>query len=362
MKKISFLWCLMLSLGGYSQVIADPALDQVEVSTISNTTLDPITLPLNGLILLRIPILNLNTSNGLPAGSCKIKIGLGSKLVLDPEFNLTTTSTSAYFDWTAEMAGGQVQLTGDLKAALPPGFSLTCAFRVKGSVVGNSTVTSNFLVTNHNTAINLSDENPANNTSFLAYTVVPATIPVTFTRIAARSEACNIKVDFSAEAEINVDHYEIEAGKDGIHYIKMGQVPANQRINYNYSFYLTDTIKAPLLFVRIKSVDRDGRFQYSDIRSVKSSCDTRMTLSLFPNPVQQNGAFVTIRAEDGIFNGRVILSLTDMAGKLIHKKTFTLLNAGQFNYETGHLAAGQYLVKLQVNDNPTPFVLKFQKW
>ena len=43
---------------------------------------------------------------------------------------------------------------------------------------------------------------------------------------------------FSAENEINVSHFEVEASKDGIYYTKMAQIPATQRINYSSSFLL----------------------------------------------------------------------------------------------------------------------------
>jgi Secretion system C-terminal sorting domain len=318
-------------------------------------------LPLDGIVRLNVPLFNLNSVNALPAGSCKIKIGLGSKLVLNPDFDLANTNTSAYFNWTVATQGGQVQLTGDLIAPLPANYSATGIFQVKGSLLGTSTVTVNFLVTNHNTPDVLSDENPNNNTTFLPYTIVN-TIPVNFTGINVKKEGCFIKVNFSAENEVNVSHYEIEASKDGIYYTKMAQTAATQRINYNSSFLLTDAVKAPLLAVRVKSVDKDGRVQFTETKTVKGTCDGNLAVSLYPNPLPQQQTTVTIRAEDGIFNGNLSVSLTDITGKLLGNKNIALNNARQFTYETGYLAAGQYLIKIQGNDGDAPVVLRFQKW
>jgi hypothetical protein len=362
MKNLFCLLLFILSVQGYSQVVfADPALNQTGITTIAGSPQDESALPLDGVVNLNLPLLNLNNINALPAGSCKIKIGLGSRLILNPGFNLSSTNTSAYFNWTAVEQGGQVQLTGDLIAPLPANYTATGIFQVKGSILGSSTITINFLVTNHNTSEILSDENPNNNTSFLPYTVVNP-IPVNFTGIHVKREGCSILVNFSAENEINVSHFETEASKDGIHFTTMVKTPATQRINYSSSFLLTDAVKAPLLTVRIKSVDKDGRVQYTNIKTVKGTCDGKLAISLYPNPLPKQQTTVTIRADEGIFNGRLSVSLTDITGKLLGNKIISLNNARQFNYETGYLAAGQYLIKVQGDDSDAPVVLRFQKW
>ena len=279
--------------------------------------------------------------NALPAGTCKIKIGLGSKLVLDPNFDLNNTNTSEYFNWTAISEGGQVQLTGDLKEKLPANFNSICEFRVKGSVQGTSTITTNFLITNHNTISNLSDENPSNNTAFLSYTIIESqggTTPVTFTGLVVKNEECSIKVNFSTENEINVKQFEIETSKDGRNFITMGQLASNSRINYAFSFPLIDNNKASIIYVRIKSVDMDGRLQYTDTRTVKGICNEQLAASLFPNPATKSNTELTLRANTGIFNGKVAITLLDINGKTLSQQEFNLLNADQFKLKTGLLA------------------------
>jgi hypothetical protein len=159
-----------------------------------------------------------------------------------------------------------------------------------------------------------------------------------------------------------VSHFETEASKNGIDYTTMAQTPATQSINYSSSFLLTDAVKAPLLTVRIKSVDKDGRVQYTETKTVKGTCDGNLAISLYPNPLPKQQTTFTIRADEGIFNGRLSVSLTDVTGKLLGNKNINLNNARQFNYETGYLAAGQYLIKVQSTDGSAPVVLRFQKW
>jgi hypothetical protein len=361
MKRIITILLFTLSIKSYAQfVFADPALNQVSTITVVNEVQDPTMLPLDGTIQLSLPILNRNTINAIPAGSCKVKIGLGSKLVLDPAFDLANTNTSTYFNWTAVNEGGQVQLTGDLKTDLPANFITNGLFRVKGSIVGNSTVTINFLVTNHNTPVTLSDDDPNNNTSFLPYTVINP-IPVNFSGINVQKDDCTIKINFSAENEVNVRHYEIEASNNGIQFIKMRQLAADHRINYSSSFLLSDIIKAPFIKVRVKSVDFDGKVQYTETKNIKGTCDDGVAISLYPNPLPASRETVTIRANGGtMFNGNITIVLLDVTGRIIHNTKMAVANTNQFAYTTGLLTAGQYLIKLQVNTD-VPIILPLQR-
>lgn len=156
-----------------SAVLADPKLGVIELSDISGYSLDANNLQADQLFKLRIPIASESHGKSIPAGSCKIKIGLGSKLEMDPQFDLNSAGLGSYFTWTAVKNSGQLQITGELTKALPADLkSVELAFRVKGAVEGKSAITANFLITNHNTANVLSDEDGANNGAALSYRVI----------------------------------------------------------------------------------------------------------------------------------------------------------------------------------------------
>lgn len=367
MKKIiSTLLVFSLSItAGYSQaVIADPAVNFMRTAASNSQPVDPLKVPLDSVIELKVPVINYNHLNALPSGSCKIKIGLGSRMVLDPNFDLSTANTSNYFNWTAEMAGGQMQITGDLRASLPGNFEDTVTFRVKGSLLGSSTITTNFLVTNHNTTVNLSDENGTNNNTSLAYTVVEVIggpLPVSFTKLTASKQACNVTVDCYTENEINVDRFELEVSKNGTDYEKLGTLAAGNRGHYQFSFTINEALSSPQLFVRIRSVDIDASFQYSDITRVSGQCNEKgKAVIVFPNPAPSNSTYLTIRTDAGLFNGTYSVSALDMAGKLISRKAVYLNNVNQFRYDHGFLAAGQYIIQVQ-KDNNEVFTMKWQK-
>jgi Secretion system C-terminal sorting domain len=353
MKKILFGLLFISPFFGTAQSItADPALEPMRITTVVNSPILVTQLPLNGIIKLKVPILNRNLANGLPDGTCKVKIGLGSKLILNPSFNLSTVNTSDYFNWSAVSSGGQVQITGDLIAQLPANYSDTAYFDVRGSILGNSTITTNFLVTNHNTLVTLSDENGANNIASIAYTIVNGVVPVTFTNIFTEKNDCSLKVIFDIENQINVDRYELELSSDLTNFEKITSLKASNVNRYTYNFNLSEKYQVNVLLVRIKSIDADGTFQYSEIKKVSGLCNSKAGLFLYPNPVPQNNNSLSIQKSNGLFNGSYLISVLDMAGKLIQTKTIQLVNVERFNYDTQNLSAGQYLIKvLKVNDN-----------
>ena len=163
-------------MAGFAQdrraVIADPKLETIQLSDLTDHPVDATNLQAEQIIKMKLPVACDNHGKILPAGSCKIKIGLGTKIVLDPGFDLNNAGLSNYFNWTITEEGGQFQITGELVNALPVSVNaVDLSFRLKVKEEGNSAITANFLITNHNTVAVLSDENGANNGTAVSYKV-----------------------------------------------------------------------------------------------------------------------------------------------------------------------------------------------
>lgn len=178
-KGFFFMGLLSCTMGSYAQrgsVKADPQLGTIRLLDDNGSAINADNLESGKVIKMQIPVIKDNGNTVLPSGTCKIKIGLGSKLELDPAFNLNSAGLGSYFTWTSADNGGQVEITGTLSADLPADLTyVTVSFGVKATVLGRSTITANYLVTNHNPATLLSDENGANNMASLSYKVEPAT-------------------------------------------------------------------------------------------------------------------------------------------------------------------------------------------
>ncbi len=159
----------------HAAVIADPQLQQIKFVDAQGFDLNSNEIATGLKSKMKIPFTVVNTGKAIPAGSCKIKIGLGSKLQLDSTFQLNSLALSQYFSWSKDFDGSQMQLTGTLVNALPTNVTgADFVFDVVSSAMGNSTITANFLITNHNTGITLSDSQGDNNSSSKTYQITDA--------------------------------------------------------------------------------------------------------------------------------------------------------------------------------------------
>ncbi|MFN0081890.1 MAG: T9SS type A sorting domain-containing protein [Ferruginibacter sp.] len=181
-KALFFAGMFFSAASSYAQrpsVTVDAKLGQIAITDAMGSVVDANNITAASVIKMRIPVLNDNHGKAIPKGSSKIKIGLGSKLELDPSFNMNSAELNGYFAWSKEENGGQIQITGDLVNDLPASVTaVDVFFKVRATMQGTSTITANFLVTNHNGAVILSDEDGGNNASALSYRVTDKVIAV----------------------------------------------------------------------------------------------------------------------------------------------------------------------------------------
>ncbi len=349
---------------GQTSVTADPALQNAVFTNLSNGIILPFGLPLNGPIKLKLPLRNINTSNAIPAGSCKVKVGLGSKLVVSPTFNLLTANTSNKFLWTVTNTGGQFQLSGDLIDELPAGYSDTAIFELAGSILGNSTITINFLVTNHNTGIVLSDEDPTNNGTSSPYSIILAVLPVKLTNLFTVKDNCSLQLFFNTENEINVEKYELQiANLNDNSFLTVSTLPASNSRSYRFNAQdFTSSSDNKIVQLRIKVIDYDGRFYYSEVLTSKVDCKNLSDeYVLYPNPISRSTNEVQVESKINSFRGLYNISIFDVAGKAVMNNSITVNNNTRFKVNVQQLPAGQYVLRFISKETGVVEAIKFIK-
>ncbi len=361
MKTFLLTFLIALSFNSNSQtvVFADPGVGSLYITNSGGATVDANNLSINQPYILNVPLFNSNPSVGIPPQTIRIKIGLGSRMIINPGYDLSTAPLSNYFSWSYAVVSGQGTITGELIATLPPDFIGTASFSVIPNVVGTSTITANVLIVNNNPGFILSDESSANNFAQLQYTVTNAPVPVNFTKVNLGKQGCNIRYTFFTENEINVDHYEIEASKNGTVFNKVGQVTATGKPSYVSEFPITRDIAGTNLLVRVKSVDHDGYVKYSETKAVNGTCEPQLEYNIYPNPVV--GESVAIRATSGLFNGKYKIMVMDMTGRVIFSQSVDMKNITQYSYRPGKIATGKYIMRLANVDGSQSGVVPFEK-
>ena len=156
--------------------IADPAVGQMFITNLSDVVQSAGSLLFTQNYKLKAPVYNLNQFTAVPSSSVNFRINLGTKLRLEPSYNLATAPLSQYFSFAAAIVADSQIITGTQIADLPADFDGTAVFEVKGVLSCTSNISSAFVITN--SSASLTDEDLNNNNATLQYNL-PVTVSAT---------------------------------------------------------------------------------------------------------------------------------------------------------------------------------------
>jgi hypothetical protein len=170
------------------------------------------------------------------------------------------------------------------------------------------------------------------------------------------------KLLWSTSRETNNRGFELERSADGKNFSSLAFVAtkaengnSTSTLNYNYND------ARPLSgtnYYRLKQIDRDGRFTYSNIVVLKSKITDITLSSVYPNPATRelNLVITSPSAE------KVTIIVTDLTGKVLMQRPAQLVigdNQSQLNVQS--LAAGTYLIKAVCTNGCETAVHRFVK-
>lgn len=190
-------------------------------------------------------------------------------------------------------------------------------------------------------------------------------LPNKATDLVGYSTEAGNKLEWTTKTETNNAGFQIEKSADGksfssIDVLKSRATDGNSSRDLNYKYTDAKTIAAATAYYRIKQVDKDGKFTYSNIVMIKGRKvnDVQIT-SLFPNPARQRFTLSLSSNEAKA----VQLVITDVTGKTVLAKNLQVV-AGSANHsiDVDGLKAGTYFVKILCNAGCTLTRSKFVKY
>jgi len=135
--------------------------------------------------------------------------------------------------------------------------------------------------------------------------------------------------------EINVSHFQIERSVDGKDWKQIGRLPAAGNTTFSQQYKYTDQeAQDGDNYYRIKTIDFDGSYQYSNVIRIHTKLLNDFQLS--PNPAKES---LSIISELNAAN----LTIIDINGIVV--LTEKLRSNG--NVDISNLAEGVYLVRLE---------------
>jgi hypothetical protein len=144
---------------------------------------------------------------------------------------------------------------------------------------------------------------------------VMAALPVKLTGVKAYQKNKGVQVEWSAESESNIDHYEVERSIDAVHFEAIGSATAKNNPGVKASYRIFD--QAPIAgdnFYRIKTIEKSGEIKYSEVVKVPMSKTTN-SITVFPNPI--SGKVINV-VFSNLAKGNYNVSLITTSGQKIY--------------------------------------------
>ncbi len=170
-----------------------------------------------------------------------------------------------------------------------------------------------------------------------------AILPVELTRFDADADGCDINLTWSSSSEENFSHYEIERSNDGRNFELAESVRGSGSLEGGNYFF--NDKKAELSnYYRLKMIDFDDTYEYSEIVYADADCDIIRNINVFPNPAGEN--FINIKV-DVKYEIEESIRLVDATGLEILTKNVTLEEGiNTFQFDVSELPDRIYFIKV----------------
>jgi hypothetical protein len=154
------------------------------------------------------------------------------------------------------------------------------------------------------------------------------------------------KLAWVTASEINNDHFDIERSADAASWSKIGEVKGAGNSNEDITYSMMDD--APLTganYYRLKQVDIDGNFEYSDIQEVDfgSSVQGTIVMTIYPNPLISGKILNIALAGDADPTIKQVTITTEM-GQIVYDRKMS--DAQGYKVPDLSLPTGVYIVNV----------------
>ncbi len=206
-------------------------------------------------------------------------------------------------------------------------------------------------------AVNNSADSPSYVPSALT-----VSLPIEIISFTARLlNSTDVQLDWITANEMNSSDYDVERSINGKDWSNIGNLIAEGKSQKDQYYSYNDTkafdqnkfIKATLYY-RLKMVDLDGAFKYSEVRQVKlNRLDGLLIGEPFPNPAELKSAFVQIPVfvlEDN----DIQIDIYDIQGKIVSSNASRLSSGNnKLIIEINNLSTGVFNIKLTLGNGVT---------
>jgi parallel beta-helix repeat protein len=168
-------------------------------------------------------------------------------------------------------------------------------------------------------------------------------------------DKCRVRLNWFWNVDELLSHFEVEKSTDGANFTLLTKIEGKS-IPGLYPFQFLDSLAQTKNYYRLKMVDKDGNYRYSEVLEEQTDCGSTEPWQIFPTLVPAGNGELSIK----LFTRKpvVIFTIIDQIGRVIQTmKTEATLGWNTFNWALPNLQAGLYYVYHSdlVNKKAIPF-------
>jgi hypothetical protein len=189
-----------------------------------------------------------------------------------------------------------------------------------------------------------------NGCSSIAAVTIVCALPVKLLHFKGEIVGKTNVLDWQTATEINSQAFWIERSDDGVSFKMIGVQTAAGTSSDILKYQFVDTNPNAKCYYRLRMVDRDGSFEYSNVITLNRKMEYSSIISLYPNPTS-----ATVNLSYTIpTNGIVTIYIVDLLGREVFStKANQLAGIYNQNIDLTELSGGMYFVILEAENRRT---------
>jgi hypothetical protein len=182
-------------------------------------------------------------------------------------------------------------------------------------------------------------------------------LPVELLSFIGQAEEKSNVLYWATTSEINSDYFDVEYSKDGFNFEGIGNVAAQGESAIQVDYRLIHEEPSDIAYYRLKMVDLDGTYEYSNVVLIKRDTKKSLTISNIRPVPTIDQATVVFTAYN---NGPIEFSIMDITGKVLDRKRIeAIVGENQYTYDFSKYPSAVYIVTL--NNGQAKHVMRMVK-
>lgn len=173
-------------------------------------------------------------------------------------------------------------------------------------------------------------------------------VPVELTSFTANSNGSSVDLNWATASETNNKGFEIQRSVNNSDFATVAFVEGKGSSTVNANYAYSDAVQPGKYFYRLKQIDYNGSFEYSNSVEVDLNPSSFSLEQNFPNPFNPSTSIRFTLPVSGFVTLAVYNSMGEMVGQLLSKE----MSAGSHNvsFNAANLPSGTYFYRLNSGD------------